>query len=544
MESQESVHGLQVLAVSWSGSIKSHHLLEFINRDGVTTRHLIASSKVNKKSVLMDELADHGYPGVADDKIFEQVYNYVRTAKPDERITLSNVAGFIGSSYLLANGDVIGATDTYGPMLNPELRIHAPSIDYSGDLESWQETIALFCPHSHILTLAICASLSGTFIKFTDIETGGFHAYGDSSIGKTTLFIVAASPFGGESFIQSWSVTVTGLEEIAAGRNHSAMLLNELKVLDEDPKKAAKKAQNIVYKLTEGQGKSRSKVFQNDGLNWRLSVLSCGEKSLSEHAMDGGNEQLAGERVRIIDVPADANKGLGIFHSLPEGIKSSEEAVHKLVAACKAHHGLAGRELIRKMCDRLASDPDFINNKLNELMEKFVRKHCHESTDGQQLRICRRFALSYASGIFASQWGILPLTKAEVMNAISICYENSIAEMQPRLEDRIQDVRSTVLNFAQKRLKCKYADKFDLKFGCLKREVKGIEVLAIMNSKMEKLVPNKILRTKLTDQLARQGYLVISSDRNIPTRQLPYKTSDGEKVMERFYCIPTDKVAA
>ena len=45
-------------------------------------------------------------------------------------------------------------------------------------------------------------------------------------------------------------------------------------------------------------------------------VLSTGEKGLADKIAEEGGKVQAGQAVRLIDVPADAGKGLGIFENL------------------------------------------------------------------------------------------------------------------------------------------------------------------------------------------------------------------------------------
>lgn len=49
---------------------------------------------------------------------------------------------------------------------------------------------------------------------------------------------------------------------------------------------------------------------------WRLLFLSTGEKTLAQHMAEANKELKAGMEIRMLAVPADASKGLGMFDTL------------------------------------------------------------------------------------------------------------------------------------------------------------------------------------------------------------------------------------
>ena len=75
-----------------------------------------------------------------------------------------------------------------------------------------------------------------------------------------------------------------------------------------EPKDAGK----IAYMLANGQGKGRS---TRDGspravATRRLLFLSSGEISLGDLVTQSGGKIRAGQKVRVIDLPADAGAGV------------------------------------------------------------------------------------------------------------------------------------------------------------------------------------------------------------------------------------------
>ena len=59
------------------------------------------------------------------------------------------------------------------------------------------------------------------------------------------------------------------------------------------------------------------KMAQHDHRHeWRLLFLSAGEVGLAQHIRDAGKKSKAGQAVRLVDIPADAGQGHGIFDTL------------------------------------------------------------------------------------------------------------------------------------------------------------------------------------------------------------------------------------
>jgi putative DNA primase/helicase len=68
-----------------------------------------------------------------------------------------------------------------------------------------------------------------------------------------------------------------------------------------------------------GNGKARANDRGQSGRQvqeWRLLFLSTGEKTLAQHMAEANKELKAGMEVRMLAIPADASKGMGMFDEL------------------------------------------------------------------------------------------------------------------------------------------------------------------------------------------------------------------------------------
>jgi len=188
-----------------------------------------------------------------------------------------------------------------------------PPISEAGSLEQWQQQIGALCVGNHRLAFVVSVAFAGPLLNMLGHESGGFHLYGDSSGGKTTHLQVAASVYGGPRLVRSWRSTDNALESIAAAHSDGLLVLDEIGMCD--PRIIGE----TVYMLGNGTGKARANDRGQAGRQvqeWRLLFLSTGEKTLAQHMADANKELKAGMEVRMLAVPADASKGLGMFDVL------------------------------------------------------------------------------------------------------------------------------------------------------------------------------------------------------------------------------------
>ena len=199
---------------------------------------------------------------------------------------------------------------------------------------------------------ACCVALAGPLNDLMQEEGGGFHFVGSSSVGKTTMLMIAGSVFGGGGrmgFVQSWHGTENGIESIA--RAHSGTVL----VLDEMGQADGRTIGSTIYMLINGTGRARAtrNAELKSQASWRIMLLSSGELTLANKIAEGGRQPRAGQLARMVDVPADAGQGYGAF----EDTKGMEPAAFSegLKNAALRTYGTAGLEYIEGLASDLAA---------------------------------------------------------------------------------------------------------------------------------------------------------------------------------------------
>jgi uncharacterized protein (DUF927 family) len=238
-------------------------------------------------------------------------------------------------------------------------------------------------------------------------ESGGFTEVGGSSIGKSTLLIAASSVTGGE--IGSWRATDNGLEAEAAGASDAALLLDELGQAPAWVLEAAS------YMLGNERGKTRMTrtMGGRPPLTWKVVLYASGEVGLAAKLGETGKRPRAGQEVRLVDLRADAGRGLGVFEAL-HGHVSGDALSRHLKRAAQEQRGTA----LVAFLEAVTADVAQARALLLEGRQRFVARVCPAGADGQVLRVAGRFGLIAAAGEVASHHGVTGWPLGMVLDAV------------------------------------------------------------------------------------------------------------------------------
>jgi uncharacterized protein (DUF927 family) len=235
---------------------------------------------------------------------------------------------------------------------------------------------------------------------------------------------VGGSVWGGgglNGFLRTWRATSNGLEGVAALHCDALLCLDEMGQVD------GREAGSIAYMLANGSGKSRAGRTgeARSAASWRVLFLSSGEVSLADKlAEDGrGRRAAAGQEVRIVDIPADADAGFGLFETLHDFDAADAFARH-LKGATARHYGHASRAFLKMVVEHF----DDVQRQARAFCGQFVRDHCPAGADGQISRVAARFGLVAAAGEIARNADILPWPEGEAMRAVGRCFKDWLAQ--------------------------------------------------------------------------------------------------------------------
>ncbi|ENB9665332.1 MULTISPECIES: DUF927 domain-containing protein [Pseudomonas] len=345
--------------------------------------------------------------------------SYLQGYDGAERARLVTRLGWHGDAYLLPDRQ-IGATAEYLHFY--EAGAQLPSITQAGTLEQWQQQIGALCVGNNRLAFVVCVAFAGAVLHLLGHESGGFHLYGDSSGGKTTHLQVAASVWGGPRLVRSWRSTDNALESIAAAHSDGLLVLDEIGMCD--PRIIGE----TVYMLGNGTGKARANDRGMSGRQvqeWRLLFLSTGEKTLAQHMAEANKDLKAGMEVRLLAVPADASKGLGLFeelHSFDDAAALSD-ALKARVSRC---YGTPAQAFLSALCEpgKLRAYAAMVRSTL----ERFTTEALPASASGQAQRAATRFGLAAAAGELATALGVTGWPDGIALQSARVCLDAWLAE--------------------------------------------------------------------------------------------------------------------
>jgi putative DNA primase/helicase len=340
---------------------------------------------------------------------------YIQTRTPAEFASCTDRIGWHGRAFVLPK-ETIG-DDAERIVFQSDNPVEN-TFRVKGTADQWRERVGALCVGNSRLAFAVACAFAGPMLRPAGMESGGFHYRGDSSSGKTTALKLAASVYGGTSYLQRWRSTDNALEATAAQHSDCLLILDELAQID--PKTAGE----CAYMLANEQGKARATRTGTPRARqaWRLLFLSAGELGLSDHMAEGMKRTRTGQEVRMADIPADAGAGLGAFESL-HGLEGGSAFAKHITGQAQTVYGATGRDWLQWLTEHADTLKADIRNASNALAQSMIPKDC----SGQVERVGARFALVGAAGEIATVAGLTGWPTGESERAARACFNAWLA---------------------------------------------------------------------------------------------------------------------
>ena len=328
----------------------------------------------------------------------DRLSEYIQTWRTDLRYRCVDRLGWHDDTFVLPR-QVFGP-ETFGDevLFQHQHARDIPKFEQAGTMDGWRAEVAAPALGNDRLILALATAFAGPLVRLIGEESGGLHLFGPSSTGKTTALRCACSVWGIRH--ASWRASDNALEPVAAAA------CDGLLPLDETGQAAPRVLAAAAYMLAAQMGKARMSRAGNRNratLRWTLLFLSTGELPLTATLAAAGIPAQAGQQVRMIELPADAGAGLGLFQEL-HGSADPDAFARRLRDASERHRGHAAPLFL----EHLVADRAAAVAMVRATMEKWLLRHLARGAAGQVSRVASRFALIAAAGELASVWGILP----------------------------------------------------------------------------------------------------------------------------------------
>lgn len=393
-------------------------LLRLVDPDGIEHTYVLpAAHLAGEGQIYREQLLNLGLeirPGLKPKRFLDA---YLRIEVKEKARCVDKI-GWYENAFIFPD-ETLGASD------NERIYLQADSagnhlLKSSGTLDEWKDAIGRYCIDNQRMTFVVAAAFAASLLTPLHTESGGFHFYGYSSRGKSTLQYIAGSVWGGGSskgFLKRWRTTSNGLESVAAYHNDSLLCLDEIGECD------ARELGAIVYMLGNGQGKIRSQKMGGVRrvLEWQNLVISSGEKTIEAHIQTANQKTYAGQEVRMVNIPAEAAFNLGVFDHL-HTFKSGEAFSKHLREASVRLYGTPIREFLRKVIGQNLLEKLKLDWKT--FKAKFVRDCEQPEMGGEVYRVLERFALVAYAGTVATTLGITGWPESEAAGAAKALFND------------------------------------------------------------------------------------------------------------------------
>lgn len=282
-----------------------------------------------------------------------------------------------------------------------------------GTLEEWRDNLCSPLGDQSRLNFAISCAFTGPLLKILDIEGGGFHMLGKSSIGKSLSLYLSASIWGKRDYVKNWNTTKNAAETLAAMCNDNILIMDEISQAERND------LEDMFYMLSNGSGKNRSTA---DGGNrvmqtWKVLLLSSGEETLHSMLEQSNKRHNTGMDVRLCHIDADAGKNLGVFDSLVLA-NTPEDQADVLTKLTGQYYGSAGTSWL----NYITLNKEAVVLKASETIKEFMSSYSHVKS--QAYRVGKRLAVVAAAGELATKAGITGWQDGQAMTASKICFNN------------------------------------------------------------------------------------------------------------------------
>jgi putative DNA primase/helicase len=339
---------------------------------------------------------------------------YIQTAVCNSRARCVSKLGWHADVFVLPDG-AIGASAEHEEYIYQSPYEVENYFRVRGSLEDWRREIGLLCAGNSRLTLAVCLAFASPLLLLSETESGGFHLWGPSSLGKTTALTVAGSVCGGggrNGYVESWRTTTNALEAFAELHNDSLACLDEISQVSAD------EAVEALYMLANGQGKGRmtKTIGTRRRLSWTILLLSSGELTLREHAETAGKRTKAGGEIRLVNIPADAGAGMGLFEDL-HGFPSAAAFSGHLKEVSKIYYGAPIREFLKYVTQNRTGVHQMTRSFIAGFLDDKKLRGCAPEVS----RVARRFALTAGAGEIATEIGLTGWPKDEATRCTDRC---------------------------------------------------------------------------------------------------------------------------
>lgn len=349
-------------------------------------------------------------------KANDHLRSYLNRARPQRQALSVSKTGWAGSRFVLPD-QVIG-NDSDGVFYQTDDPRPSP-YTVAGSLDGWRDHVAKVIEPYDVPVFSISCAFAAPLLSLFEIQSGGFHCTGTSTTGKTSAQNWALSVWGKPRDLRhTWHGTRVGFELTAAAHSDALLMLDEIG--QADPREVG----DLIYMIFNEAGRMRgnARLTHRSLPKWQLLLLSSGEKSLQDLMQEASKTPMAGQELRLVQVPVDSGDGCGILDGLADSgargalIRAVDDAVSR-------NHGHPIRVFLSQLTKTLAHTSD-ARVQVNALAYRFTEG----ITSDEVKRAALRFALAGFAGELASQWAVTGWPAGRAAQAAEVLFRRWLSQ--------------------------------------------------------------------------------------------------------------------
>ena len=229
----------------------------------------------------------------------------------------------------------------------------------AGTLEAWSQFTSLLSKANmpwHMFALGV--GFSSVFYAFTGLKGLTVSLYGPTGGGKTLIQYWIQSIYGDPDKLHfAAKFTQNTLFSRMGTYAHMPMTIDEVTLMQD------KDVSDFIYWVSQGRDKARlnKNAEEKEAKSWAMPVILSTNRSFNSKIIASGLDSDA-QMMRLLELTVEPHK---IF-------TKNSDAGRKIYNFLMSHHGLAGREFVKRL---LAIGPEGINAMIVEATEKFPEKY-------------------------------------------------------------------------------------------------------------------------------------------------------------------------
>jgi hypothetical protein len=195
-----------------------------------------------------------------------------------------------------------------------------------------------------------------------------------------------------------------------------------------------RRARTLAFGIARNRPRKLSSTYEKahglSGREYRRIVLSSSERALGDIAIKAGSRRLGGEEVRLIDVPVSEQGSQGVFDGKIEKddactpLETTKALADQLATAAIKYQGHALIAFLRKLT----------RDKNWEAKARNYKTQFEFGVDAPSspalYRIRSNFAVIWAAGGLAIDYGVLPWKKSRLLKAVEKCFHRAVRALQ------------------------------------------------------------------------------------------------------------------